>query len=201
MVAPIVCMVARTELANEGRDDPMKTMTQMSKLISLLLRHNPGKLGLTMDAHGWVGAKELVEALNGVQPFTMADLEHIVRTDNKQRYSFNADKTKIRANQGHSIPVDLELEPTTAPDELWHGTATRFTASIEREGLLPRGRQYVHLSPDEETATKVGRRHGKLALYVVDCAAMVADGYEFYISQNGVWLTNAVPPNYLRRYL
>lgn len=178
----------------------MKTMTQMSKLIALVLRHDPGKLGLSMDTHGWVDVASLVKALDGVQPFTMADLEQIVQTDEKQRYSFNADKTKIRANQGHSIPVDLELEPVTPPDVLWHGTATRFCESIEREGLLPRGRQYVHLSPDEQTAAKVGRRHGKLALYLVDCAAMAADGHKFYLSQNGVWLADAVLPCYLRRF-
>ncbi len=177
----------------------MKTLTQMSKLIALVLRHKPQELGLTMDAHGWVSTAELVRALNDIQPFTMADLEEIVHTDNKGRYAFSEDKTFIRARQGHSIPVDLGLEPVVPPDVLWHGTATRFVEGIEREGLLPMSRQYVHLSPDLETARSVGRRHGKLALFEVDAAAMVAEGHKFYLSENGVWLTDAVPPRFLTR--
>ena len=177
----------------------MKTLTEISKLISLVLRHQPEALGLTMDAHGWVSTQELIEKLNSRQAFDMAMLEEIVRTDSKQRYSFNADRTCIRANQGHSIPVDLELLPQEPPKTLYHGTATRFAASIEQEGLKPMQRQYVHLSADVRTAVAVGRRHGTPLVYTVDAEAMRQAGYLFYRSENGVWLTAAVPPAYLKR--
>lgn len=122
-----------------------------------------------------------------------------MRTDNKQRYSFNADKTRIRANQGHSIPVDLDLLPVEPPKTLWHGTATRFADSIGQQGLLPMGRQYVHLSSDFNTAVNVGKRHGKPLIYEIDAEAMYKAGCVFYRSENGVWLTNAVPVDYLKR--
>ena len=172
--------------------------TQISKLISLVLRHHPEKLGLTLDAHGWVDTKALIEAINAIQPFDMEHLERIVQTDNKQRYAFSPDKARIRANQGHSIPVDLELTPRTPPAVLWHGTGERFVNAIMREGLKPMGRQYVHLSSDADTAVKVGRRHGKPVLFTVDAARMASDGLLFYRSENGVWLTDGVPPQYLR---
>lgn len=177
----------------------MKTLTETSKLISLVLRHKPEALGLTMDSHGWVDTQALIEKLNAKQPFDMDMLEEIVRTDNKQRYSFNADKTCIRANQGHSIPVDLELLPQEPPKVLYHGTATRFSGSIEQEGLKPMQRQYVHLSALLETALTVGKRHGKPLIYEVDAEAMRKAGFLFYCSENGVWLTAAVPPVYLKR--
>ncbi len=177
----------------------MKTLNEISKLIALVLRHKPGELGLTMDSHGWVETKALIEKLNERQPFDMGMLEEIVRTDNKQRYSFNSDKTRIRANQGHSIPVDLELLPQTPPKMLYHGTATRFMVSIEQQGLKPMQRQYVHLSDNLETAVNVGKRHGAPLVYVIDAEAMQKAGYVFYCSENGVWLTDSVPPEYLKR--
>ena len=125
----------------------------------------------------------------------MAMLEEIVRTDNKQRYSFNDDKTKIRANQGHSIPVDVELEQKTPPDVLWHGTGEKYVSSIEAEGLIPKTRLYVHLSSDPDTAIKVGSRHGKPVVYEVAAKEMQEDGYVFFQSVNGVWLTKHVPTN------
>ena len=172
--------------------------TQISKLISLVLRHHPEKLGLTLDVHGWADTEALIHAIDAIQPFDMEQLEHIVRADNKQRYAFSPDKTRIRANQGHSIPVDLELVPCTPPAILWHGTGERFVNSIIREGLKPMGRQYVHLSADADTAVKVGRRHGRPVLFTVDAARMTSDGLLFYRSENGVWLTDAVPARYLR---
>ena len=172
--------------------------TQISKLISLVLRHHPEKLGLTLDAHGWADTKALVEAINAIQPFDMKRLETIARTDSKQRYAFSPDKARIRANQGHSIPVDLELTPRTPPNILWHGTGERFVNAIMREGLKPMGRQYVHLSADPETAVKVGKRHGKPVLFTVDAARMVVDGLLFYRSENGIWLTDVVPVRYLK---
>ena len=127
----------------------------------------------------------------------METLEEIVRTDDKQRYSFNEDKTLIRANQGHSIYVDVELEEAVPPAVLYHGTGEKYVESIDRQGLIPKSRLYVHLSGDLETAVKVGSRHGKPVVYTVDCARMVRDGFKFYLSANHVWLTNVVPREYL----
>ena len=129
----------------------------------------------------------------------MTILEKIVAEDEKQRYSFNEDKTLIRANQGHSIPVDVELEKKTPPATLWHGTGEKFTVSIDSMGLIPKSRLYVHLSSDQQTAKKVGARHGKPVIYQVDTEAMNRDGYEFFLSVNGVWLTKVVPVQYLTK--
>lgn len=124
-------------------------------------------------------------------------LEEIVRTDNKQRYSFNEDKTLIRANQGHSIPVDVELTKAVPPDILYHGTGEKYVSSIDKEGLLPKSRLYVHLSKDEDTAVNVGKRHGKPVVYKVDARKMQEDGFEFFLSVNGVWLTKKVTVKYI----
>ena len=129
----------------------------------------------------------------------MAILEQIVAEDEKQRYSFNEDKTLIRANQGHSIPVDVELEEQQPPEILYHGTGEKYVASIDAQGLIPKSRLYVHLSRDEETANKVGSRHGKPVIYKVNSGDMYRDGYKFFCSVNGVWLTNEVPVKYLSR--
>ena len=176
----------------------MKTMTEISKLIALVLRHKPEELGLTLDEHGWCDADALVQRINDKQPFTMEDLQRIVAEDGKQRYSFSEDGSMIRANQGHSIPVDVELTEATPPAVLYHGTASRFVESIRNAGLQPRSRLYVHLSADVGTAEIVGKRHGKPVIFVVDAAQMAADGFTFYLSTNGVWLTKAVPPEYLK---
>lgn len=177
----------------------MKTLHEISKLIALVLRHKPEELGLSMDSHGWVEVGALIEKINALQPFTMDMLQEIVDTDNKKRYSFNADQSCIRANQGHSVPVDLELLPLEPPKVLWHGTATRFSESIERQGLIPMGRQYVHLSDNFQTAFTVGKRHGAPMIYAVDAEAMHHAGHAFYCSENGVWLAKAVPAEYLKR--
>ena len=175
-----------------------KQMTHTSKFISLVLRHQPDAAGITLDAHGWADVKALLRGMASAgQPADMEMLEEIVRTDAKQRYAFNEDHTKIRANQGHSVAVDLELKPVTPPEYLWHGTAGRFLDSIMKDGLRPMSRQYVHLSPDTETAVKVGTRHGKPVILQVAAAQMVQDGYSFYRAENGVWLTDSVPPQYL----
>lgn len=129
----------------------------------------------------------------------MEMLEEIVSTDNKQRYSFNDDKTLIRANQGHSIPVDVELKKAVPPEVLYHGTGEKYVTSINKEGLIPKSRLYVHLSKDEETALNVGKRHGRPVIYKVDAKRMTEEGYEFFLSVNGVWLTKAVPKEYLSR--
>ena len=169
-----------------------------SKFISLILRHKPETIGITLDEHGWANVDELIAGIAQTRPFDMAMLEEIVSTDEKQRYSFNDDHTLIRANQGHSIPVDVELEQKTPPELLYHGTGEKYTASINEQGLLPKSRLYVHLSADYDTAVKVGSRHGKPVVYTVQAKAMQEDGCVFYQSVNGVWLTKHVPVRYLR---
>lgn len=174
-------------------------LTKISKYISLILRHKPEVIGIQLDANGWANVEALLAGIGRKYPIDFEVLEEIVRTDNKERYSFNEDKTKIRANQGHSIQVDVELSVTEPPEILYHGTAERFSASIEAKGLLPQYRLYVHLSPDTATAEKVGRRHGKPVIYLVNAGQMQQDGYTFLLSANGVWLTKMVPAQYLKR--
>ena len=172
-----------------------------SKFISLILRHRPEAIGISLDEHGWADVRELITGVNrsGGHFLSMESLEEIVRTDEKQRYSFNEDHTLIRANQGHSVPVDVELEEKIPPDVLWHGTAEKYTASIDRQGLIPKGRLYVHLSSDAETAKKVGSRHGRPVIYEIDCKRMTEDGFRFFLSANKVWLTKEVPVKYLKK--
>ena len=178
-----------------------KRMKNTSKFISLILRHKPEVIGISLDEHGWADVEELLNGVNRSEGhfLDMEALEEIVRTDEKQRYSFNFDHTLIRANQGHSIPVDVELEEKTPPDILWHGTGEKYVSSIDEQGLIPKSRLYVHLSSDVETAKKVGSRHGKPVIYQVDCRKMTEDGFRFYLSANKVWLTKAVPPQYLSK--
>jgi len=172
-------------------------LKETSKYMSLILRHKPETIGITLDEHGWADVDELIEGISRTQNFNMDILEEIVRTDEKQRYSFNDEKTKIRANQGHSIEVDVELEEKEPPEILWHGTGEKFATSIDNIGLIPKSRLYVHLSKDEETATIVGRRHGNPVLYMVNTREMYKDGFKFFLSKNGVWLTKEVPVRYL----
>lgn len=175
------------------------TLNKTSRFISMILRHKPGVIGITLDEHGWADVSELIEGVNKVHPLDMETLEEIVRTNEKQRFSFNEDKTKIRANQGHTIPVDVELEEKVPPEFLYHGTGDKYVESIDSTGLEPRQRLYVHLSTDKETAAKVGQRHGKPVVYRVNSGQMAKDGYVFYLSVNGVWLTKAVPVKYLEK--
>ena len=170
-----------------------------SKFISLILRHKPETIGITLDEHGWANVDELIAGVSKTHPLDMVGLERIVAEDEKQRYSFNDDKTLIRANQGHSIPVDVELEEVEPPEILYHGTGEKFVASIDEQGLIPKSRLYVHLSGDEDTARKVGQRHGKPVIYNVKSGEMYRDGIVFYRSVNGVWLTKTVPAKYLER--
>ena len=170
---------------------------ETSKYISLILRHKPQTIGITLDEHGWADVKELIKGVNKTHPLTMEILEQIVAEDEKQRYSFNEDRTLIRANQGHSVQVDVELEEKTPPDALYHGTGEKFVAAIDKEGLIPKSRLYVHLSKDVETAKNVGARHGKPVIYEVKSGEMSKAGIKFYQSVNGVWLVKAVPLEYL----
>ncbi len=173
------------------------SLKETSKFISLILRHKPETIGITLDEHGWANVDELIAGIAKTHPIDMAILEQIVAEDEKQRYSFNEDKTLIRANQGHSIPVDVELEEKQPPEILYHGTGEKYVSSINEQGLIPKSRLYVHLSKDEKTAVKVGQRHGKPVIYKVKSGEMYNDGYKFFRSVNGVWLTKSVPVKYL----
>ena len=178
-----------------------KQIRHTSQFISMILRHKPKAANITLDEHGWADVQELIDGTNRYSKHTLDLnlLEEIVRTDEKQRYSFNEDHTLIRANQGHSILVDVELEEKTPPDILWHGTGEQYIISIDRQGLLPKSRLYVHLSSDRETAENIGKRHGNPVIYQVDCRKMVEDGYRFFVSANHVWLTKEVPAQYLKK--
>ena len=170
---------------------------QASRFLALVLRHKPEEAGITLDEHGWANVDELVEGIAALRPFTLGMLEEIVATDSKGRYSFNEDHSLIRANQGHSVDVDVELKPSDPPDVLYHGTARRFLDSIMEQGLLPGDRLYVHLSSDKETACLVGSRHGSPAVLKIDAGKMHEEGFEFFLSKNGVWLTKCVQSKYL----
>ena len=175
------------------------SLTDISRFMSLILRHKPETMGISLDEHGWANVDELIKGIAKTREFNMDILEEVVKTDNKQRYSFNEDKTLIRANQGHSIPVDVELDEVEPPAELWHGTGEKYVESIDKMGLIPKSRLYVHLSKDSDTAINVGRRHGKPVLYTVKTGDMFKDGYKFFLSKNGVWLTKEVPVKYLEK--
>lgn len=171
---------------------------RLSIFISLILRHKPEIIGITLDEHGWADVKELIDGINiSGRQINMETLEEIVKTDEKGRYSFSEDKRLIRANQGHSIPVDVELEEAAPPEILYHGTATRFLDSIMKDGLKPMSRLYVHLSRDIETAKKVGSRHGNPVVLKISSGEMNKDGIRFYLSSNGVWLVKNVPRKYI----
>ncbi len=176
-------------------------MEKTSRFISLILRHKPDAIGISLDEHGWADVGDLIDGINrsGSHTLDKEELEEIVRSDEKQRYSFSEDHTLIRANQGHSIPVDVELEEKTPPDILWHGTGEKYVSSIDVQGLIPKSRLYVHLSSDMETAEIVGSRHGKPVIYQIDCRKMAEDGYRFFLSANHIWLTKEVPAVYLKK--
>lgn len=168
-----------------------------SKYIALILRHKPETIGIKLDEHGWADVSELIAGVSKTHPLDMELLEKIVSEDEKQRYSFNEEKTLIRANQGHSVPVDVELAETEPPEVLYHGTGEKYVSSIDAQGLIAKSRLYVHLSKDVETALHVGQRHGKPVIYEVKSGEMNRDGFKFYLSVNGVWLTKVVPIKYL----
>ena len=172
---------------------------EIGKYISLILRHKPETTGITLDKNGWANVDELIKGVNKTHPLDIEILKEIVRTDNKQRYSFNEDMTLIRANQGHSIPVDVELERVSPPQYLYHGTGEKYVSSIDEQGLMPKSRLYVHLSCDVETAIRVGARHGKPVVYRVLAKHMEEAGFVFYKSINNVWLTKEVPTIYLKK--
>jgi len=174
-------------------------LTELSRFLSYVLRHKPQAIELDMSEDGWVSVAELIRNANRHgKPITAEILENIVSQDEKQRYSFNADKTKIRANQGHSIVIDLKLNPVAPPEFLYHGTARRNCDSIRENGLLKQQRHHVHLSRDQQTARLVGARYGKPVVLTVLSGEMAREGFVFYRSVNDVWLTDAVPPRFIR---
>ncbi len=172
-------------------------LIRISKFISLVLRHHPSKIDLSLDENGWANVDELLVKAK----IDRATLEQVVAQNDKKRFAFSADGQKIRASQGHSIDVDLALEPVSPPDVLYHGTATRFEESIMQQGLIPGQRNHVHLSADQQTAISVGKRHGKPIVFIVKAKEMEQDGFLFHLSENKVWLTEHVPVEYLERLL
>ncbi|HEX8175528.1 MAG TPA: RNA 2'-phosphotransferase [Pyrinomonadaceae bacterium] len=175
-------------------------MVKVSKYLSKHLRHQPERLGLVLEPGGWVRVDELLAACRAHNfPVKRAELDEVVARNDKQRFSFDASREMIRANQGHTIEVDLQLEAKAPPPLLYHGTGSRSVESILKDGLSKMARHHVHLSRDVETAARVGARHGRPTVFEVNAAAMHGDGHEFYVSANGVWLVESVPPKYLRK--
>jgi putative RNA 2'-phosphotransferase len=175
-----------------------KRKTKISKFLSLILRHKPEEIGLNLDENGWANVAELREACADYgQPFTFAELEEVVSTNDKKRFSFNETKTKIRANQGHSLDLEIEFEKKAPPEILYHGTAEKNVGAIFASGLQKMNRHHVHLSADAETARKVGARHGKPVIFEIKTSAMLEEDFEFFVSANDVWLVREVPPKFL----
>ncbi len=175
-----------------------KEITSKSKFLSLILRHEPERVGLTLDGAGWVEVGELLQALSrhGVS-LTLEQLQHIVATSDKKRFAFSEDGRRIRASQGHSVEVNLQYTPQTPPENLYHGTATRFLDSIRQKGLHRMQRHHVHLQPETATALQVGARHGKPVLLTIRAGEMHRAGHVFYCSANGVWLVDHVPAQFI----
>ncbi|MFE7535665.1 RNA 2'-phosphotransferase [Streptomyces rhizosphaericola] len=170
---------------------------KVSKYLSAHLRHRPERIGIALDENGWVDVEILLSAAarHGF-PLTRAELDHVVAANDKRRFTVDGDR--IRANQGHTVTVDLDLPPAEPPAYLYHGTVARALDAIRAEGLRPMARHHVHLSPDRETATRVGARRGRPLVLTVDAGAMHRAGHVFRVSANGVWLADAVPPEFLR---
>ena len=175
-----------------------KNIKKLSRFMSLILRHKPQVIKAELDEGGWLDVETLMAGMNAKgHRIDRATLDEVVRTNDKQRFAFSEDGTRIRANQGHSIEVAVEMESKAPPTVLYHGTVGKFIDLIMKKGLLKMSRLHVHLSADVTTATRVGSRRGFPKLLVVDAQQMHADGFEFFLSENGVWLTDHVPPEYL----
>lgn len=176
----------------------MSGYTSISKYLALILRHKPHVIDITLDKNGWADVDKLIAGISQKYEFNMEILEDIVASDNKGRYKFNDDKTKIRANQGHSVNVDVELQECF-PVFLYHGTSLKSVEKIKKEGLRRMSRLYVHMTQNFEVALQTGMRHGTPVVYSINTCQMQKDGYKFYISANGVYLTEEVPAQYLTR--
>ncbi len=175
-----------------------KQLEKTSKFLSFVLRHKPEAVGLELDPNGWADLVELMDKASSEISLDRNLIRQVVASSDKQRFALSDDGRRIRANQGHSVKVDLELRPKDPPAVLFHGTATRFLPSILQEGLRPGQRHHVHLSTDVETATSVGKRHGDPVILRVSASEMHSKGHLFFLSDNGVWLTDEVPPAFLR---
>ena len=175
-----------------------ETIKTKSKWLSKHLRHSPQKVGLVLEEGGWVAIADLLRAANDNHlSLTRAQLQEVVKSNDKQRFSFDSTGTKIRANQGHSVAVDLQLQTQTPPDILYHGTAEKNRAAIMEQGLHKGRRHHVHLSRETQVAVQVGSRHGNPLVLTIDALGMHAAGFDFYRSDNGVWLVESVPPRFI----
>ena len=186
---------------------PNDTHVGISKFLSLILRHSPQTIHLNIDKNGWANIDELIQNANkyggrripkGIH-LTIDLINTIVETNDKQRFILSDDGKRIRANQGHSITIDLELDAKIPPDTLYHGTANRFLDSIMKDGLKPMTRQHAHLSQNKEVALTVGKRHGKPIVLYINAKNMFEEGYKFYLSENNVWLVSEVPTKYIKQ--
>ena len=176
-----------------------KEKTSLSKFMSLVLRHCPERIGLKLDDNGWADVDSLILGVNkSGRKVNLNALKEIVLTNDKQRFKFSEDYSKIRASQGHSVTVDLDLKEVEPPKILYHGTVARFLDEIKNEGLVAKNRLHVHLSADKETAEKVGKRRGKPVILEINALEMSKNGIKFYLSDNGVWLTAMVPYKYIK---
>lgn len=170
----------------------------ISKRLSYVLRHAPESIGIELDSNGWVEVSLLLAALASTgEAVSLTELEDAVSNNDKKRFSFDETGKRIRANQGHSIAVDLNYQEKEPPTKLFHGTASRFLASIKQQGLIKGSRHHVHLTESKDTAISVGSRYGKPVLLEIDALAMWRDGAKFFLSDNNVWLTDAVPWSYI----
>jgi len=175
-----------------------KETTRISKFLSLVLRHQPETIGIILEENGWVNVNELIHKINqNGFSITKDILDYVVETNSKKRFAYNEDQSMIRASQGHSVEIDLGYKAEVPPLVLYHGTAETNATSILNDGIQKRNRHHVHLSKDEETARKVGMRHGKPVIFEIAANDMSNKGFIFYVSENGVWLTDFVPPEYL----
>ena len=174
--------------------------TKISKFLSYVLRHKPDAIGLQLDSNGWANIDELIQKANDsgeLEALSLAQLKEVVASSDKKRFIISDDNNTIRANQGHSIKVNLQLEEQAPPETLYHGTAQRFLESIGKEGLKPGERHHVHLSADRETAHAVGQRYGKPVILKIKALLMHQQGFTFFLSENGVWLTENVPVEFI----
>lgn len=177
-----------------------KYHTKLSKFLSLVLRHKPEEIGIDLDSNGWTDVNSLIEKMNSYgKHIDFETLEVILETNNKKRFSFNEDKSLIRANQGHSIEIDLGYKNCIPPKILFHGTGAKYVDNIYKTGIKKKNRHHVHLSKDIETALSVGQRHGKPVIFEIFAEEMAKEGFEFFESENGVWLTDEIPVTFIRK--
>jgi len=195
----MICVVGVIELFRDNIMTDKKLLTKRSKFLSLVLRHKPEKINITLDKNGWVPVLSLLSALDiyGGMTLTLEELKEIVETNDKKRFAFSADGAMIRANQGHSVEVDLDWPEQTPDAFLYHGTVQKYLDDIKAEGLKKMNRHHVHLSNDISTAINVGARRGQPVILVIDAKSMCRNGHKFYLSDNGVWLTDRVPSKYI----